>query len=111
MKRGGGNTAISKKKNRRTHPAVAEWSKSNHRRIMYPGNTGGGDWVNASAHKNRCTIIIIIIVQYTLTAEYDGRCRAHDAEERAVNWISVRAAHFVRRHEIGLLRRVKRVAE
>lgn len=29
-----------------------------------------------------------------LTAEYDSRCRAHDAEERPVNWICFRGAHF-----------------
>jgi hypothetical protein len=29
-----------------------------------------------------------------LTAKYDGRCRAHDAEERPVNWVCFRSAHF-----------------
>lgn len=40
-----------------------------------------------------------------LTAEYDGRCRAHDAEERAVNWILHGAHVVVRRHKIGSVNR------
>jgi len=44
-----------------------------------------------------------------LTAEYDGRCRAHDAEERAVDWICVRVAHFVRRREIRSIKNVLRI--
>lgn len=62
-------------------------------------------------HDTRCWATTIKLYQFMLTAEYDGRCRAHDAEERPVNWICFRSAHFFYHKVTGFKKKEKNLTK